>query len=67
MAVADGGVRSATVPATRDGDVVVAVPGPEFIAVMGRYPSAARLVAAELSRKPRHQGNSVWIPFNGQS
>jgi CRP/FNR family transcriptional regulator, cyclic AMP receptor protein len=53
MAIADGGDRSATVTGTRDGDVVVAVPGPEFIAVMARYPSAAQLVAAELSRKLR--------------
>jgi CRP/FNR family cyclic AMP-dependent transcriptional regulator len=53
MAVADGGARSATVTAARDGDVAVAVPGREFIAVTGRYPAAAHLVAAELSRKLR--------------
>jgi CRP/FNR family cyclic AMP-dependent transcriptional regulator len=63
MAVADGGTRSATVTATRDGDVVV-VPGDEFVAVMGRYPAAGQLLSAELSRRLR-ASDRRWADFTG--
>lgn len=53
MAVADGGVRSATVTVLRDRGMAVVVPGDGFLAVMGRYPAAGRLLAAGLSRKLR--------------
>jgi len=53
MAVAEDGVRSATVTASRDGTVALAVPGEEFKAFMGKFPDAALLLAAELSRKLR--------------
>jgi CRP/FNR family cyclic AMP-dependent transcriptional regulator len=64
MAVADGGARSATVTATRDGDVVVAVPGDEFMGVMGRYPAAGQLLSAELSRRLR-ASDRRWADFTG--
>ena len=53
MAVAEGCIRSATVTASRDDTVAVAVPGEEFKAVMGKFPAAALLLTAELSRKLR--------------
>jgi CRP/FNR family transcriptional regulator, cyclic AMP receptor protein len=51
MAVADGDTCSATVIASRDETMAVAVPGEEFKAVMKRSPDAALLLASELSRK----------------
>jgi CRP/FNR family cyclic AMP-dependent transcriptional regulator len=63
MAVADGGARSATVTATRNGAVVV-VPGDEFMAVMGRYPAAGQLLSAELSRRLR-ASDRRWADFTG--
>ncbi len=53
MAVADGGVRSATVTAARDDTIAVAVPAEEFVSVIDRSPTAARLLASELTRKLR--------------
>jgi CRP/FNR family transcriptional regulator, cyclic AMP receptor protein len=53
MAVADGGACSATVTANRDGGLAVAVPGDEFLAVIGRHPAAGKLLTAQLSRKLR--------------
>ncbi|MGH3185670.1 MAG: Crp/Fnr family transcriptional regulator [Streptosporangiaceae bacterium] len=53
MAVAEGGICSATVTASRDNTVAVAVPGEEFKAVMSKFPTAALLLAAELSCKLR--------------
>jgi CRP/FNR family transcriptional regulator, cyclic AMP receptor protein len=53
MAVADGLARSATVTATRHGDLAVAIPGDEFMAVVERHPAASRLLTAQLSRKLR--------------
>jgi CRP-like cAMP-binding protein len=53
MAVVDGGVRSATVTATRAACLAVEVPAAEFIAFVDRHPSAGRLLSAELSRRLR--------------
>jgi CRP/FNR family cyclic AMP-dependent transcriptional regulator len=54
IAVADGGARSATVTAVgRGGAAAIAIPGQDFTSAMDRYPAAARLHAATLTRKLR--------------
>lgn len=53
IAVVDGGVRSATVTASSDDTTAVTVPAEEFATIIDGYPSAGRLLAAELTRKLR--------------
>jgi CRP/FNR family transcriptional regulator, cyclic AMP receptor protein len=64
MAVADGGVCSATVTATRRGDLAVAVPGDEFLEIVGQYPAAGKLLAAQLSNRLR-AANRRRVDFTG--
>ena len=53
MAAADGGPRSATVTATRDDTMAIAVSAEEFVGAVSRHPEASRLLASDLTRKLR--------------